>query len=83
MNFEQLGIEEKKLLLRAYNYDVDEEGIIVDRLLNERVFSIDTQRVVTLENASLIPGSLKVVDTTPLTISKLLRELAIQKAENK
>jgi hypothetical protein len=76
MNFEQLGIEEKKLLLRAYNYDVDQDGIIIDRLLNEPVFAADTQRVVTLENASLIPGSLKIIDTTPLTISKLLRELS-------
>ncbi len=74
MEYEEIGVEEKKLLLRAYNFEVNEEGVIIDYLLNEPLISNETRRPIKLENASLIPGSLKIVDTTPLTISKLLRE---------
>ncbi|MFH1133021.1 MAG: hypothetical protein V1735_00875 [Nanoarchaeota archaeon] len=74
MEFEELGDEEKKLLLKAYNYEVNEDGIICDSLLKEPVISQDTQRPIKLKNASLFPGSMKIIDTTPLTISKFLRE---------
>ena len=74
MEFEELGDAEKKLLLDAYNYEVDEKGIIVDSLLKEPVVSEDIKKPIFLENASLLPGSLKIINTTPLTISKFLRE---------
>ncbi len=74
MDFEELGEEEKKLLLRSFSFDVDSEGYIIDRELNERLYSPDTKSLIKFENAGLIPGSLKIIDTTPLTISKFLRE---------
>ncbi|MBW2994100.1 hypothetical protein KY315_01615 [Candidatus Woesearchaeota archaeon] len=74
MEFEELDVEGKKLLLNAYNYEVDEEGIIIDATLKEPVISKDTQQLITLKNVSLLPGSLNLLDTTPLTISKFLRE---------
>jgi len=74
MEFEELGNEEKKLLLNAYNYEVNEGGVIVDTLLKEPLISQDSQKPIKLENASLLPGSMKIIDTTPLTISKFLRE---------
>ena len=74
MEFEELSDEEKKLLLNAFSYDVDDEGFIIDKALNERLFSNDTKRFISFDNAGLVPGSLKIIDTTPLTISKFLRE---------
>jgi len=74
MEFEELGKEEKELLLKAYKYEVNSEGVIVDSLLKEPVISQDTQRPIKLESASLLPGSMRIIDTTPLTISKFLRE---------
>lgn len=74
MEFEELGIEEKKLLLKAYDYDVNEDGVIIDSLLNEPLVSNDTKRQIKLNSASFLPGSLNIIDTTPLTISKFLRE---------
>lgn len=74
MEFEELGNEEKKLLLSAYNYEVDDNGIIIDSLLKEPLMSPESQKPIKLENASLLPGSMKIIDTTLLTISKFLRE---------
>ena len=68
----------KKTLIKSYNFEVNEEGVIIDYLLNEPLISNETRRPIKLENASLIPGSLKIVDTTPLTISKLLRKRRVK-----
>lgn len=72
--FEELTKEEKILLLRAFDYDADEEGYILDknggRILSEEC----PNEFLTLENAALIPGSLKVIDGSPTSISKFIRE---------
>jgi len=74
MEFEEIGNEERKLLLNAFGYDVNDKGVIVDSLLGTQMISKETKRPILLENAGLIPGSLDIIDTTPLTISKFLRE---------
>jgi len=72
--FEELTEAEKKLLLSAYDYSVDGEGNIIDDALNEKVLSKVTNQPLTLKNVALISGSLKLMDSDPLTISKFLRE---------
>jgi hypothetical protein len=72
--FEELGREEKILLLRAFDYDVDEK----DYILNENGSRIRSKECpnefLTLKNAALTPGSLEVIDSSPTSISKFLRE---------
>ncbi len=72
--FEELSDEEKKILLSAFGYEVNEEGHIIDILLKDRVISKNTQEPLTIKNAALLPGSLRVIDADPLTISRYIRE---------
>lgn len=73
--FEELGKEERTLLLRAFDYDVDQEGCILD-VSGARIFSKENpNEFLRVEAAALTPGSLEVRDGTPTSISKFIREL--------
>ncbi len=72
--FEEISDEEKKLLLSAFDYHVDSEGNIIYSLLNTKVISKDTREPLTLKNATFVNGSLKIIDSDPVTISRFLRE---------
>ena len=73
--FQELTDDEKKLLLSAFSYAVNENGEIIDSLLNEKIPSKITNKPLTINEAALLPGSLKVTDSDPLTISKYIREM--------
>lgn len=72
--FEELGKEERILLLKAFDYDVDGEGYVIDphgsRIPSKEVPS----QFLHVEDSMLIPGSLEVVDATPTAIAKFIRE---------
>jgi hypothetical protein len=72
--FEELTDTEKKILLSAFDHSVNENREIIDSQLKEKVLSNINNRPLTLDNAALLPGSLKVVDSNPISISKYLRE---------
>lgn len=72
--FETLGKQEKVLLLKAFDYGVDNEGFILDNSGNKIASQENPSEFLNIENAMLIPGSLKVVDGTPTNISKFIRE---------
>ncbi len=72
--FAELTDDEKKVLLSAHGYGVDEEGRIYDTLLKENIISNRTNQPLTLKDAAFMPGSLKIIDSDPLTISRYLRE---------
>src|SRR3972149_3760365 len=72
--FEELSDEEKKILLSAFGYLVDDEGNIIDSLDNSKIISQMTRKPLTIKDAALMPGSLKIIDSDPLTISRFLRE---------
>jgi hypothetical protein len=74
IHFEEISDGEKKLLLSAYGYSVDEEGNIMDALLNEKIKSNETGKFLTLKNTAFVQGSLKLIDADPLVISRYLRE---------
>lgn len=74
ISFEEIGKEEKTLLLKAFDFDVDEKGVIIDRLFNEKLVSKETNKEITIDNASLLPGSLEVIGTTPLALSSFIRK---------
>lgn len=72
--FEELGKEERILLLKAFGYDVDLEGYIIDQT-GLRISSKEVpSKFLRVEDSMLIPGSLEVVDGTPTSIAKFIRE---------
>ena len=72
--FECLSDEEKIILLSAYEYKVDESGDIIDSIDGEKVLSKLTRKPLNLKNAALLPGSLEITDSDPVTLSRYLRE---------
>lgn len=74
IKFENLDSKEKLLLLRAFDFEIDTEGYILSpngtRIPSEEV----PGKFIKLDEAALIPGSLRVIDGTPTSISKFIRE---------
>lgn len=76
--FEELGENERILLLRAFDYDVDKEGNVLSPS-GEKIRSKENpNKFIKAKFAALMPGSLEVIDGTPTAISEYLR-----KKENK
>jgi len=72
IKFESIGIEEKKVLLDILGYDVNEDGLILDRETGREYICPYTDRVVFVENASVLPGSTVVINTTELSLAEYL-----------
>ena len=72
--FEELRKEERILLLRAFDYDVDAEGYILDRSGSKIQSAEIPTKFLKVEDSSLVPGSLDVIDGTPTALSKYIRE---------
>ncbi len=73
--FEELGKEERTLLLRAFDYDVDDKGNVLNSSGAKIPSQENPEEFLHVETAALTPGSLEVRDGTPSSISKFLREL--------
>ena len=72
--FEELTKEEKVLILRAFEYDVDSKGNVMNPG-GSKIPSKETPNTfLNLDNIALFPGSLNVVESTPASISKFIRE---------
>ncbi len=74
MEFEHLGLEEKEILLEILGYYVDENGIIFDKNTGEEHVCPVTNDVVFIENASVLPGSTVIINTTELSLSEYFLE---------
>jgi len=74
IKFDELGKKERILLLRAYDYDVDDDGFILntagDRMRSKEV----PKQFLSIDNVALVSGSLDILDGTPSSISKFIRE---------
>ena len=72
--FDEIGIEERKLLLKAFDYDIDEEDYVLNQA-GSRIKSEETpSEFLKVQDVALTPGSLNVIEATPTSISKFLRE---------
>jgi hypothetical protein len=75
IKFEKLTNEEKKLLLSSFNYKVDEKGFVIDPH-GDRVRSTEVPTdFLKIEQIAITPGSINIIDGTPTSISKFIREL--------
>lgn len=72
--FEELGVQERTLLLRAFDYDVDAEGYVLDQAGSRIPSKEIPSEFLRVENSTLVPGSLEVIDGTPTSIAKYIRE---------
>ena len=72
--FEELSEKEKSLLLRAFDYDVDDEKYVIDNDGGRIPSNECPGEFISIENAALTPGSLEVIDSSPTSISKFIRE---------
>jgi len=74
LEFLELTSEERLLLLRIFDHDLDDEGFIIDSTGSRIPSQEIIYNYIHGENALLAPGSLEVLDGTPTSISKFLRE---------
>jgi hypothetical protein len=72
--FEELPDEEKKLLLRAFDYDIDDDGYILNTTGSRILSEENPGEFLHISNVALVPGTLDVIDGSPSSISKYLRE---------
>lgn len=72
--FEELGENERILLLRANGFDIDDGGFILDNSGRRIRSKEDPKRFLESKVACLVSGSLYVIDGTPTAISELIRE---------
>jgi len=85
VQFEELGIPERTLLLKAFDYDVDEEGFILDPQGSKIRSDEDPKKYLTVKEAMIVSytgidivdarRTLEVLDGTPTSISKFLRRV--------
>jgi len=74
--FEELEKDEKIILLRVFDYDVDDKGFILNNL-GARISSEEIPSMfLHIDSVSMVPGSLKLIEGTPTAISKFIRERA-------
>ena len=73
--FEELGKKEKIILLEAFDYDVDPSGFILNAAREKIPSKEIPNQHLNIENVALVPGTLNVIDGTPSSISKFIREI--------
>lgn len=74
LEYEELGKDEKEILLNAFGYELDEDGFILDAQLKEKLVSKSLGKEMHVDSVALTPGSLKIIDASPISMSRFLRE---------
>lgn len=72
--FEELDKDKKILLLRAFDYDVDSNGYVLTVSGSKIQSNENPSTFLHIDNVALTPGSLDVIDGTPTSISRFIRE---------
>ena len=74
IEFLDLKPEEKKLLLESLGFTIDEGGYVYDGLLQERSICPYTKKEILFDNASILPGSTLIINTSALTLSEYITD---------
>jgi hypothetical protein len=72
--FEELAVEEKKLLLKAFDYDVNETGIVLSPSGKKLESKESPSKFLSVQDIALVPGSLDIIEGTPTAISEFIRK---------
>lgn len=70
VKFENINIEQKTALMDILGYYVDEKGIIFDKKTKMQHICPITDESVSIDNASILPGSTIIINTTELSLSE-------------
>lgn len=71
--FDTLNEKQKTVLLKALDYSVDKNGIILDKTGRPHICPY-TKKEVLFKNASIMSGSVIVMNTSSLTISEYITD---------
>ena len=71
--FLQISNNKKKILLKALGYEVNEKGFVTDEE-GAVVRCKYSHRGVHIKEASILPGSTIVINTTPVTLAAYIEE---------
>lgn len=74
LDFIDITLNEKITLLDILGYYVDENGVIYNKDTKEQHICPYTNEIVLIENASILPGSTVIINTTELSISEYFTE---------
>ncbi|MCK5476862.1 MAG: hypothetical protein KAI55_02995 [Candidatus Aenigmarchaeota archaeon] len=72
--FEEISKDEKILLLRAFDYNIDEKGYIINSADMKIPSNEIPNQFMHINNIAMVPGSMDIIDGTPVSISKFIRE---------
>ena len=70
VTFTDINIEQKTALMDILGYYVDEKGIIFDKKTKMQHICPITDESVSIDNASILPGSTIIINTTELSLSE-------------
>jgi len=70
----KLNDEQKSILLKALDYGIDSKGFIIETKTNKKVLCKYTNKPVSLNNASILPGSTIIINTSLITLSEYTSE---------
>ena len=68
--FTDINSEQKTALMDILGYYVDEKGIIFDKKTKMQHICPITEESVSIDNASILPGSTIIINTTELSLSE-------------
>ncbi|MDO9517460.1 MAG: hypothetical protein Q7J10_05345 [Methanosarcinaceae archaeon] len=70
VTFTDINIEQKTALVDILGYYIDEDGIIFDKETKMQHICPITKEAVSIDNASILPGSTIIINTTELSLSE-------------
>jgi len=81
IKFEDIGIEQKIALVDILGYKVDENGLILDKETEKEYECPLTGGTVFVENASILPGSTIIINTSELSLSEYFTQFVDKLAQ--
>ena len=74
IEFLDLNSEEKTLLFEVLGFSIDSDGYVYDELLKDRHLCPYTKKEILFQNASILPGSTLIINTSALTLSEYITD---------
>jgi hypothetical protein len=81
IKFEYISIEQKIALVDILGYKVDENGLILDKETEKESKCPITSEPVFIENASILPGSTIIINTSELSLSEYFTQFVDKLAQ--
>lgn len=70
ISFIEMNDEERTLLLDILDYEVDEDGFVVDKKTKKHYICPVSKTKVPISSSSILPGSTIILNTSALTLSE-------------